>query len=185
MHDSTWMTDGPRSWPRMRTRLLMAASVLTVLWLLATACTRGDPHARGDSTCVRRRYRRAGQGNLARDLPGRWAAHQCPRPCWQRRLHRDRPHDAGPAPRHDRHAGQRQRSSAGGSGHHVRHRRHRMWRPRQRPGITAGHPVLRRQLPASRPVPPPWRPLRLACRVHQGLPAGPDDAERAAAGTIW
>jgi hypothetical protein len=40
MHDSTWMTDGPRSWPRMRTRLLMAAGVLTVLWLLATACTR-------------------------------------------------------------------------------------------------------------------------------------------------
>jgi hypothetical protein len=39
MHDSTWMTR-TRWWPRMRPRLLMAASLLTVVWLLATACTR-------------------------------------------------------------------------------------------------------------------------------------------------
>jgi hypothetical protein len=39
MHDRRWTTR-TRSWPRMRTRLLMAASLLTVVWLLATACTR-------------------------------------------------------------------------------------------------------------------------------------------------
>lgn len=39
MHDRTWMTR-TRSCPRMWTRLLMAASLLTVVCLLATACTR-------------------------------------------------------------------------------------------------------------------------------------------------
>jgi hypothetical protein len=39
MHDRTWMTR-PRPWPRTRTRLLMAAGLLTVVCLLATGCTR-------------------------------------------------------------------------------------------------------------------------------------------------
>lgn len=39
MHDSTWTTR-PRPWPEIRTRLLMAASLLTLVCLVATGCTR-------------------------------------------------------------------------------------------------------------------------------------------------
>jgi hypothetical protein len=55
MHDSTWMTrTRTRLWVRVRPRLLMVASLLTVVCLLATACTSatGTPRATPPGTGV-------------------------------------------------------------------------------------------------------------------------------------